>query len=300
VVALCSIACGDSDDGSVLPAEERSIVEPDLPNACDISTGVNACVPIAFEALASQTLGKIAEISTAGQLPDAILTAIEQATGDTKAAFDLMIVIDGTGSMLDELQEVQARVDDILNAVGKHAEGSRVGVAQYRDVCFDDDWLVFHDLTGDLAFVREVVMSLTAKGGGDIPESIYDAVYQAVTRATWTNHLRFIVLIGDSHPHTTECTEVSFTQVVETAQSPEAGGIAIFPIIVALTDAAADNPQLCAEIVSRIHACGLDKTFPSIAGQCHGVVAAGGAHNLEQCVHKPCAKFLPCLQNLLP
>lgn len=223
------IACGDDP-------EEGVSIEPQLPDECIVESGFNSCVPIVFEGFAAQTGGWVTQVKSAPELPDAILAAIAKS-GGAGSGFDLILVIDGTGSMMDELAAVKARLDEVLEAVVAHGgPASRVGVTQYRDKCVDEAWFTFLDLTSDFDLVRDSISGLIATGGGDIPESIYDALVETVKRATWENPARVMLLVGDSHPHQGDaCSDATFADVIAAAK--ETGGVTLYPIVVALFDA---------------------------------------------------------------
>jgi hypothetical protein len=39
------------------------------------------------------------------------------------------------------------------------------------------------------------------RGGRDIPEAVYEALYDGATKFNWDSESRLIVLIGDAPPH---------------------------------------------------------------------------------------------------
>jgi hypothetical protein len=63
----------------------------------------------------------------------------------------------------------------------------------------------FYDLSDDLDTVFEHLSSFEAAGGGDTPEHVSKALYDAVYKTSWTGDqsaLKQIYLVGDAPPHT--------------------------------------------------------------------------------------------------
>ena len=78
----------------------------------------------------------------------------------------------------------------------------RMGLVGYRDR--GDAYItVFTPLSDDLDAVYARLMQFEAVGGGDTPESVNQALYEAVTKTDWSNSpavYRVIFLVGDAPP----------------------------------------------------------------------------------------------------
>jgi hypothetical protein len=114
---------------------------------------------------------------------------------------DLMLVMDTTGSMRDELADVQASLLATLTLLGKLTGSLRVGFVAYKDRGEAYVTRVFPlrpaagDEAGDIvAFVR----ALQAGGGGDDPEAVDEALAPAVAQAWRPQAEGRIILIGDA------------------------------------------------------------------------------------------------------
>ena len=60
------------------------------------------------------------------------------------------------------------------------------------------------DLSDDLDAIHGHLMGFQADGGGDFPESVNQALNEAVTKVSWSKDkktLRMIFLVGDAPPH---------------------------------------------------------------------------------------------------
>ncbi|MBR6920743.1 MAG: VWA domain-containing protein, partial [Clostridia bacterium] len=96
--------------------------------------------------------------------------------GVNVTALDLMLMIDTTGSMGDELEYIKAELYDVVERVAKAGESIsiRVSVNFYRDE--GDDYTVkFFDFREDINECIEQLKEQSAYGGGDYPEAVHTA-----------------------------------------------------------------------------------------------------------------------------
>src|SRR5262249_20839980 len=88
-------------------------------------------------------------------------------------------------------------------AGGKPTPSLKVGLVAYRDR--GDEYVTkITDLSRDLDAVQQQLQALKAAGGGDIPESVNQALDEAVNKISWSTDkktLRIIFLVGDAPPH---------------------------------------------------------------------------------------------------
>ncbi len=132
---------------------------------------------------------------------------------------DLAICMDVTASMNDELAQAQAGIDDLMMFVGDVVAGLRVALVAYRDER-DEFEVKAWDFTSDANEARQRLWSLTAAGGGDLPEAVFPALRVALGRLSWRPvGTRILILLGDAPPH------AGFgSQSVELAQRAQAEG----------------------------------------------------------------------------
>lgn len=129
--------------------------------------------------------------------------------GLRETGLDVVFVIDTTGSMDWVLAEAKARMVDIVDAVRLLVPISRFGVVAYRD--HDTPGYVTRPLplTYSIARLNRFLDSLTAEGGGDLPEAVAAGIEAAVGDAGWRLGARkVIVLIGDAPPHARDLDRV--------------------------------------------------------------------------------------------
>jgi Mg-chelatase subunit ChlD len=119
---------------------------------------------------------------------------------------EVVFALDTTGSMSGLIDGAKRKIWSIASfiAQGNPKPDLRVGLVAYRDK--GDDYVTkFYDLTDDLDTVFEHLSTFDAAGGGDTPEHVSKALYDAIYRASWSpdqNTLKQVYLVGDAPPHT--------------------------------------------------------------------------------------------------
>jgi len=101
----------------------------------------------------------------------------------------------------------------------------RIGLVGYRDRGDEYETKVV-DLSDDLDSVYASLMDFQAGGGGDTPESVNKALYEAVYSMSWSqadranpdNAYQVIFLVGDAPPHM-DYNEVRYPEIVASAQA---------------------------------------------------------------------------------
>lgn len=96
-----------------------------------------------------------------------------------------------------------------------------MGVVAYRDR--GDDYVTRRvDLSKDLDSVYAALMELEARGGGDGPESVNQALHEAVGDLSWSQDpdtYRVIFLVGDAPPHMDYQDDVKWPVTVARART---------------------------------------------------------------------------------
>ncbi|WP_420628400.1 vWA domain-containing protein [Candidatus Leptofilum sp.] len=127
---------------------------------------------------------------------------------------DLVFLIDVTGSMSNELSQLQANLPDFVNhlATLSATVNLRLGLVMYRDQGKLDASQLF-DFTEDTALFADQLATLTAVGGGDYAEAMNDGLYQAVTRLSWrTESAKLLIIVGDAPPRATDANAPTFEE----------------------------------------------------------------------------------------
>lgn len=120
-------------------------------------------------------------------------------------AVEIVFVLDTTGSMGGLIEGAKQKIWSIASAVAgaQPAPKVRMGLVGYRDR--NDQYITtVTALSDDLDLVYTKLMAFDARGGGDAPESVNEALFRAVERTAWSEDedvLRIVYLVGDAPPH---------------------------------------------------------------------------------------------------
>jgi Mg-chelatase subunit ChlD len=127
------------------------------------------------------------------------------ATKPEKPRIEVCFVLDTTGSMSGLIEGAKQKIWSIANEMigAKPAPEIRLGLVAYRDR--GDDYVTrCFDLTNDIDAVYSQLKTFRAAGGGDLPESVNEALDDAVQKMSWSadkHVLKIIFLVGDAPPH---------------------------------------------------------------------------------------------------
>lgn len=141
---------------------------------------------------------------------------------------DLMLTIDTTGSMADELQYLQKELEWVVNNIDEQkALSIRVSVNFYRDE--DDEYLIrSFDFTDDIKQCVTQMNNQNADGGGDYPEAVHAALQNSITEHEWREDaIKLCFLVCDAPPH---AGEEDMTIIRETLLDAADKGIRILPV----------------------------------------------------------------------
>jgi len=128
----------------------------------------------------------------------------ESYAAQDEVKLDIHFLIDTTGSMADEINQLRDNMIAISQQIDAlpTAPNVRYGMTLYRDR--DDAYLVeVTDFTPDVSvFVSELSL-VEADGGGDYPEDLAQGLLEALAEPEWRieNTISLIFLIADAPPH---------------------------------------------------------------------------------------------------
>ena len=157
---------------------------------------------------------------TSGQ-PIPGLPTDRQAAGQTPV-IEAVFVLDTTGSMGGLIQAAKDKIWSIAStmAAAETAPIIRMGLVAYRDR--GDDYVTrVVDLSSDLDAIHAELFQLQANGGGDGPESVNQALHDALHRISWGQEpqtYRVVFLVGDAPPHMDYQDDVEYPETLALAQ----------------------------------------------------------------------------------
>jgi Mg-chelatase subunit ChlD len=129
----------------------------------------------------------------------------EGSQKNDKLKIDVCFVLDTTGSMSGLIEGAKQKIWSIANEItrARPAPDIRIGLIGYRDR--GDEYVTkAFDLTNDIDAVYANLQAFRAAGGGDPPESVNEALHEAVNKMAWSQDrkvLKIIFLVGDAPPH---------------------------------------------------------------------------------------------------
>ena len=132
---------------------------------------------------------------------------------------EVAFVLDTTGSMSGLIEGAKAKIWAIANEIiaGKPKPKLKIGLIGYRDR--GDDYVTkLFDLSEDIDKVYTNLQQFQAAGGGDHPESVNQALGEAVDKIGWTSGpdtLKIVFLVGDAPPHMDYANDVKYQQLTQ-------------------------------------------------------------------------------------
>ena len=137
-------------------------------------------------------------------------------TGDLRIdRVDVVFLIDASGSMGDEIDQVQDQSMEIMDSVRALVSDSAFGVASFVDYSgFEDPdygllygsgddypYRLDQDVTEDTAAIRSALNRIDLLYGNDTPESYSRALWEMQFLDWRKDSKRIVILFGDAYPH---------------------------------------------------------------------------------------------------
>ncbi len=138
-----------------------------------------------------------------------------------KPRIEVCFVLDTTGSMGGLIEGAKQKIWSMANDIiaAKPTPEVKFSLVAYRDR--GDEYVTkVTPLTDDLDAVYAKLREFRADGGGDTPESVSQALDEAVSKIAWSQDravLKIIYLVGDAPPHTDYADGPDYKKVVEEA-----------------------------------------------------------------------------------
>jgi Mg-chelatase subunit ChlD len=133
------------------------------------------------------------------------LLAKTAPTPQSKPRIEVCFVLDTTGSMGGLIEGAKQKIWSIANEMisAQPTPELKLGLIGYRDR--GDEYVVkSFSLTDDIDAIYGHLREFQAAGGGDAPESVNEALAEAIHKMPWSGDskvLKIIFLVGDAPPH---------------------------------------------------------------------------------------------------
>jgi Mg-chelatase subunit ChlD len=163
--------------------------------------------PMKIKTLITRSIGILPIILSAS----AVLTfwqpsfAKTAPTSQSKPRIEVCFVLDTTGSMGGLIEGAKQKIWSIANEMisAQPTPELKLGLIGYRDR--GDEYVVkSFSLTDDIDAIYGHLREFQAGGGGDAPESVNEALAEAIHKMPWSSDskvLKIIFLVGDAPPH---------------------------------------------------------------------------------------------------
>jgi hypothetical protein len=138
---------------------------------------------------------------------------------------EVVFCLDATGSMSGLISTAKEKIWSIANnlASAEPAPELYMGLVFYRDR--GDAFVTkFYQLTDDLDKLYSELMNINAGGGGDGPESVNQALHEAIDQIEWNqddNTYRTVFLVGDFPPHMDYQDDVKYHETCKIAKEKD-------------------------------------------------------------------------------
>jgi hypothetical protein len=160
-------------------------------------------------------------IATLLAAPRPVPAAAQTNPKPVKPRIEVCFVLDTTGSMSGLIEGAKQKIWSIANDIisAKPTPEIRIGLVAYRDR--RDEYVTrFFDLNNDIDSVYSQLQTFRAGGGGDEPESVNQALLEAVQKMTWSadkSVLKIVFLVGDAPPHMDYANDIKYPEVCQQA-----------------------------------------------------------------------------------
>jgi len=173
---------------SILPEEEQKVVPEGNYRTETVSEFLNIAEEGSGESLFSL------------ENEDIVPAIGELLEGMSGVSLDLVLALDTTLSMRDEMPYLKEELVPYLAEYKNRFESVRFGLLFYKD--YNSEYLhKEYGFTDDLELFQLNINRAAARSGGDIPEAVYEALYYSIDGFDWEAESRLIILIGDAPPH---------------------------------------------------------------------------------------------------
>ena len=144
---------------------------------------------------------------------------------------DLMLMIDTTGSMGDELEYLKVEIKDVIERMKKEQKISvRLSVNFYRDE--GDEYVVkYYDFRDDIDDCVKILGEQSANGGGDWPEAVHTALGNVLQHSWRENAVKLCFFVLDAPPHDESEIQGINAGMLKDLNAIAGNGIRIIPVV---------------------------------------------------------------------
>ncbi|MEO1294071.1 MAG: vWA domain-containing protein, partial [Pseudomonadota bacterium] len=155
--------------------------------------------------LGALAAGPVAVAKADDKTADTKTEAVPTIPAEAPARIEVVFVLDTTGSMSGLIEGAKRKIWSIATKLQdlEPRPEVRFGLIGYRDR--GDAYVTKRfDLTDDVQKIYGELLAFRAEGGGDTPESVNQALSEAINDLAWSQEetvFRAAFLVGDAPPH---------------------------------------------------------------------------------------------------
>ena len=149
----------------------------------------------------------------------------------TPSNLDLMLMIDTTGSMGDELEYLKVEIKNVIERVCSEQNiNVRLSVNFYRDE--GDDYVVkYYDFRDDIDDCVRILGEQCSDGGGDYPEAVHTALGNVLQHSWREDSVKLCFFVLDAPPHDESEIQGINSGMRKDVAAISAAGIRIIPVV---------------------------------------------------------------------
>jgi len=160
----------------------------------------------AFVEIAKKANGDFIYASSPSDLINIIESLLKK---EEDKSIDVVLCLDTTGSMGRYIDSLRRMLIPMIRKTLNAAADWRIGLVLYRDYPPDAYITKIIPFTKDFSSFQRSLNSIVTWGGGDVPEAVYEALYDGADKFPWAAESRLLILAGDAPPHAVQKGEIS-------------------------------------------------------------------------------------------
>ena len=179
----------------------------------------------------------VGEVSAQTERGGSVALQTDRPTASGDVALDVLFLLDATGSMADEIDQLKFTIGEVAQRIGDLPANVdlHLGMTLYRDI--GDTFVTANfNFTSDVDHFTRALEVVVADGGGDYAEALDEALADALGRPTWRpagQAVQLVFLIADAPPQIARQVPTPYTESMINAAGR---GIKIFPVSSSGTD----------------------------------------------------------------
>ena len=145
---------------------------------------------------------------------------------------DIVLLIDKTGSMNDDIEQIKSGLSEMDKFLSKF-DNINLSIASYGDSNFHGElWYNSSPLDRDMSKISSFMDSFSTVGNPDTPESVNEAIVKTVSETNWTpGNERLVLVIGDAPSQLPPYSKYNLEDVVNICDSLEVT-FNLYPVII--------------------------------------------------------------------